>query len=271
MSSDGDAFARRYEFNGNSRLPHFADLLTGAVLLASDVAKCRPAFRERRNVRVRRGERRSHVRFEIVGTLVGFFDYWKEFGVCEIGPRGALVQMSDNPPLNSQLSGRMYIGTHGYDVLAEVRHVAALHPESPQRGYRVGLELVDMQPGLARELQEAASQLPVLPADRERRETARYRSSGHGHFQIPLWATVELQDISLGGTMFTTDVPFEGGSRGQLRTRLGDRSFSAEIKVLWTVPPGVASTEPFRVGACFMAVDVQSREALTTALAASGN
>jgi hypothetical protein len=180
-------------------------------------------------VKKRIGDRRRRPRFEIVGTLTGTLETWQRFRLINLAPGGALIESQTPLVPGSRVNGRVMICGQLRDVRASVSRV---EPDGQQR-YQVAVEW-------GQALDEADSLLTTdaLPQRRdagrhivERRRAPRVAPSIRPEIRWPAWQTVELIDISTSGVFFTSPVPLAVGERAQLRLRLGDRSFSAEVEV----------------------------------------
>jgi len=209
------------------------------------------------------------LRFEIVGALVASFDMRRECEVSNVGAGGALIDMPDFVSIGANVAGSMLLGERPHDVSGVVRHIRPhASRDGEVSGYLVGLDFHEPVPEFAEQVKaRELKPLTATVAD-ERRATERYECDAGVRIQFPFWATVEIQDISAGGVMFTTASGFATGSRGQIRMRVGERRFAAEVKVWWT--ESSASAPPLRVGASFMSMDPESRAALVSLLTPGG-
>ena len=76
-----------------------------------------------------------------------------------------------------------------------------------------------------------------------------------------MWSTIELIDISTTGVLFASPVAMTAGETGQLRMRLGERSFNADVEVRRGNSTGPKAGS-YRVGAEFTSLDEPSRMTL---------
>ncbi len=94
------------------------------------------AFKERL------GDRRTDLRFEIIGQLWGSIETVEQLPLVNLARGGALVQ--SRLPVNPEMvrSLRLALGDQVNDVQVRVRHVTAEKAEGGER-YLVGLEFVE--------------------------------------------------------------------------------------------------------------------------------
>ena len=203
------------------------------------------------------GDRRRGARFEIVGILNGTLETWQSFKLLDLGSGGALLE-SDAPMLaGSRVNGRVSICGQLRDVRAMIRRVE--HEGGGQR-YKVAVEL-------GQQLAETDTLLstPRIPGRREdvraaadRRHSVRVTPPSPSEIQWPVWSTIELVDISTSGVLFVSPITLVPGDKGQMRLRLGDRGFTAEVEIRRGAPER-AKGATYRVGAAFLSLDEASR------------
>jgi hypothetical protein len=94
------------------------------------------AFKERL------GDRRSDLRFEIIGQLWGSLETIEHLALRNLARGGALVE--SRLPLNPEMvrAVRLAFGEHVNDIQVRVRHVTAEKATDGER-FLVGLEFVD--------------------------------------------------------------------------------------------------------------------------------
>src|SRR5262249_36873623 len=147
-----DGFSRLAE---NSRLDHIvaADLLGGEQIFT--ILMTKPL-----------GDRRSHVRFDVVGTLYGLLETTETTRVLNISPHGALVDSPLPAALDSTQLVRFILDDHPLVVDARVRHVGRTRGEEGAPGYTIGLEFVPpltpVPPSLERIIGESNQETKVM-------------------------------------------------------------------------------------------------------------
>jgi len=93
---------------------------------------------------MRLADRRTAVRFEIVGELWGSVQALEPLLFHNLAPEGALVESTSPLPVGSVQPIRLVQGTRTSDVRAAVRHLSPVHLEDGGRRYRVGLEFLNV-------------------------------------------------------------------------------------------------------------------------------
>lgn len=88
------------------------------------------------------GDRRGHVRFDVVGTLYGVLETTETTRVLNISPNGALVDSPLPAPLDSTQLVRFVLDDQPLVVDARVRHLGRTRGEEGVPGYLIGLEFV---------------------------------------------------------------------------------------------------------------------------------
>jgi len=165
-----------------------------------------------------------------------------------------------------QLSGRLSFWDQRSEVRAEVRHVTAVGQQNGRTRYLVGLEFLSFD-----HIDElAAAKAADVPEHRgkpegERRRNVRIACASDAEIRFPVWTTVELVDISARGVLFSSTDPLDVGTRGELRIRLGDQSFAAQIEIRRRdVRPGAPGGH--FVGVSFVFVEERNRRHLESFL-----
>jgi hypothetical protein len=213
-------------------------------------------------VKKRIGDRRGRARYEIVGTLTGTVETWQRYRLLNLGPGGAAIESAAALPLGTRITGRLTIRGRQRDIRGEVRHLTARGHGGSAR-YELGIEwterlvhleeILAMDPGHAR-----TAPRPGL----ERRRSVRVIPGSAAEIGRPVWSTVELLDISESGVLLVSAVPMQLGEKGQLRVRLGQRSFAAQIEARRSDSRPTAQGQ-YKVGAVFAALDEASRFTLS--------
>jgi len=221
-------------------------------------------FEDGRTVTHGAGDRRTHRRYEIVGSLAGSLKVWDHFSVRNLGPHGALIETSQPPELDARIRVRVTLRGQARDVDARVRRVVrdVLVESGPQ--YGVGLEFGGRWSRLDDLLGEQVLH-EVARAEGERRRGPRIECNGDATVGIPRWAIVAFSDISLGGALFTADIRLEAGAKALLHSRLGPHGFAAEIEVRRVEPQG-SDQGRYRTGTSFVSMDEASRRSLESFL-----
>ena len=202
------------------------------------------------------GDRRKGPRFEIVGTLSGTLETWLRLRLLNLGAGGALL---DSPlPLlsGSRVNGRITQSGQLRELRALVRRV---EPDGNQQRYRVAVEwgqaLAETDALLAT---DHGAREPLRIADSRR--SARIAPRRSTEIEWPTWSTVALVDLSTTGVLFTSPTALSIGEKGQIRMRLGERPFTAEVEI--RRGQHGAKQSGYRVGAAFSSLDEASRFAL---------
>jgi len=210
-------------------------------------------------VKKRIGDRRGRGRFEIVGTLTGTLETFRRFAVRNVGSGGALLDTTVPFAPGNRITGRLAFRGHNREVRGEVRHVTTLPDRDDGMRYLVGVEWES-----STRVGDLLSMAPLRPSagsareGPERRASVRLAAGSEAEISQPTWATVELIDISTTGVLFASPVAVEIGEKGELRVRLGERSFAAQIEVRRGDSRN-ASHAPYRLGAAFVSLDEGNR------------
>jgi hypothetical protein len=225
---------------------------------------------ESSTVQHRSGDRRGHPRFEILGTLTGSLEIWHRLKVQNLGLGGAMVEISEPHPPDARLQGRLTFRGRSTEIRADVRHVTAVTPGGGRR-YAVGLGFLE---GVGDMDDVLGGQLPPNTIDTrtesERRRSPRVECADEAEIEFAVWATAELSDVSLSGTMFTLKTSLEPGARVPFRTRLRDRRFDAEVEVRRIVSRN-GPNPGYDIGASFVSMDEESRQNLGLFLVTARN
>lgn len=204
------------------------------------------------------GDRRGHARFEIVGTLTGTLETWRRLEIRNLGDGGALLDTTIPFAPGSRISGRLSLRGRVRDVRGEVRHITTRVAPDDAR-YLVGVQwdpaarvgdLLSTEP-------MKAVQTPARPGP-ERRDAVRFIAGADAELGQPSWSTVELLDISPTGVLFSSTAALDVGDRGELRVRLVNGSFTAQIEMRRSELRKTPQTS-YRVGARFVTLDEGSR------------
>lgn len=205
------------------------------------------------------GDRRKGPRFEIVGVLGGTLETWQRFKLLNVGAGGALLEAPAPLLSGSRVNGRITMAGQMREVRALVRRV---DPDETQQRYHVAVEwaqaLADTDMLLAAGTSSPRrDHLPIA----DRRRSARIAPRTTSEIEWPTWSTVALVDISTTGVLFTSPVAVAVGEKGQIRMRLGDRTFNADVEVRRGQVQGTKHPG-YRIGAAFSFLDEASRMAL---------
>jgi PilZ domain len=110
-------------------------------------------------------DRRSQVRFDVVGTLYGLLETTETTRVLNISPQGALVDSPLPAPLDSTQLVRFVLDDEPLVVDARVRHLGRTRGEEGVPCYLIGLEFVPplspVPPSLERVISDAIAETKV--------------------------------------------------------------------------------------------------------------
>lgn len=204
------------------------------------------------------GDRRGRARFEVVGTLTGTLETWRRLEIRDLGVGGALLDTTVPFAPGSRISGKLALRGRGRDVRGEVRHITTIVAPDDAR-YLVGVQW-DPSARVA-DLLSTEPMKPVQTAMREgtdRRGAVRLIAGRDTELGQPDWRTVELIDISRTGVLFSSPMPLDSGERGELRVRLEQGSFAAQVETRRSDLSKTPRTA-YRVGAAFVSLDERSR------------
>lgn len=95
---------------------------------------------------MRMGNRRTHPRFEVVGSMLGSLLSTERLRVLNVGTSGALVESA--LPLAPNAEYRMQLVLEGLvgDATVKIRRVQEVRPEGGPARYQIGLEFLAMSP-----------------------------------------------------------------------------------------------------------------------------
>ncbi len=203
---------------------------------------------------------------------MGSVEVWRPLMVRDLGLRGALLEATEPLRTGTRVKGRLRVRGLTEDVEGDVRHWRALAGDHEAARYEAGVSFADaLSARMADALVEPPLGKPLAGAAPDRRRGWRIPGAGRAVFELVIWTSVQLHDLSIGGTMFTTRVPLEAGSKGRLRTTLGSRAFVADIELGRIEPPAeVDRRGAYRVGASFISINEESRRSLASFLATVG-
>jgi hypothetical protein len=207
-------------------------------------------------VKKRIGDRRGRSRFEIVGTLTGTFETVRRFGVRNLSTGGALVDTNQPFAPGSRIGGRLSFRGHTREVRGEVRHITTLPERHDGMRYLVGIawdSSTNVEDVMSLEYKKPS---PGGRTGSERRASPRI--PGDGELGQPDWSTVELIDLSTSGVLFACSAAVDVGDKGELRVRLGERSFAAQVEIRRS-DSRRTSHGAYRFGAAFVSLDEASR------------
>ena len=208
------------------------------------------------------GDRRARSRFEIVGTLPGTLETWDRLGVKNVGAGGALIESTTLLSVGSILRGRLLLHGQIRDVKAEVRHAVQQGSRRVGEPYFIGIKWLETTPPIDDLLLgDTAPPRRAIPRGTERRSASRFAAMDGAEINRPSWDTVELVDMSVSGVLFLAPRWMPIGEQAQLRLRLGEKSFAAEVTVRRS-DMRVGPEGTYRIGAAFRALDEDNRATL---------
>jgi len=88
-------------------------------------------------------DRRSRVRYEVIGVLRGTLEMSEPVRIQNISPEGALIETSTPVSVGATQSIQMALGGESARITSRVRHVTPLS-HSPKPRYAVGVEFVSL-------------------------------------------------------------------------------------------------------------------------------
>ena len=216
-----------------------------------------------------RGDRRTKNRFELVGTLPGTLETWHRHRVRNLSPGGALVESAVPLRAGTRLTGRLTLNGSQRDVKAEVRHAQEEGTPPATTRYLIGMAWTDNTRPTDDVLAGSAARVGEMPGEMERRQWPRVPPVEGTEMNRPEWLTVKVLDISASGVMFLAPERMTAGSKGQLRLRLGDSSFIADVEIR----RGDRHQNPsggYRAGATFTSLADGSRASLEDFIGMAG-
>lgn len=204
------------------------------------------------------GDRRGRPRFEIVGTLIGTLETWRRLEIRNLGAGGALLDTTVPFLPGNRISGRLSLRGRMREIRGEVRHIATLVARDATR-YLVGVQWSESLDAADLESMDQIRPVQSIPAEGvERRAVVRFVAGSDAELGQPNWSTIKLIDVSTTGVLFSSTTPLEPGERGELRVRLGEGSFAAQVEVRRT-DVRKAPSSSYRAGAAFVSLDEANR------------
>lgn len=104
----------------------------------------------------RLGDRRSWVRFEVLGALGGVVEFTEQATIVDLSRMGMLVASSVAPAVDSRLILRLLLRGEEMSVDARVRHCRVVARANGSQ-YLVGLEFLSSSPRLERAIDYAVA------------------------------------------------------------------------------------------------------------------
>jgi hypothetical protein len=104
------------------------------------------------------GDRREHLRFEVIGALTASMLSTETLRVLNLGPTGALVEGAVALQANAEYAMRLILETHISEVQVRVRRVMPIGQDPETVRYLIGLEFMR----LTREAEETIGRLILL-------------------------------------------------------------------------------------------------------------
>jgi hypothetical protein len=104
------------------------------------------------------GDRREHLRFEVIGALTASLLSTETLRVLNLGPTGALVEGAVALQANAEYAMRLILESHISEVQVRVRRITEVGQDPATMRYLIGLEFLR----LSREAEETIGQLIVL-------------------------------------------------------------------------------------------------------------
>ena len=103
------------------------------------------------------GDRRAHLRFEVLGMLSASLLSTETLRVLNLGASGALVEGALPLPPNAEYRMQLVLETHVSEATVKIRRVTEIGRESGSLRYRIGLEFL----ALSSEAEEAITRIVV--------------------------------------------------------------------------------------------------------------
>lgn len=104
------------------------------------------------------GDRREHLRFEVLGALTASLLSTETLRVLNLGLSGALVEGAVALQANTEYAMRLVLETHVSDVQVRVRRVTEIGQDPETMRYLIGLEFLAM----SRDAEETIGRLVLL-------------------------------------------------------------------------------------------------------------
>jgi hypothetical protein len=92
------------------------------------------------------GQRRAHLRFEVVGPMLASLQSTETLQILNLGASGALVEGALSLPVNAEYQMQLVLDTHVSEATVKVRRVSAVTGEQGSVRYRIGLEFLAISP-----------------------------------------------------------------------------------------------------------------------------
>jgi len=217
-------------------------------------------------------DRRGRERSEIVGQLWASLGAVQTLRVRDVGRGGALVEGAHPLAPQSVHRARLVLEPVGGAVEGRVCRVDPAAPDG--RGYVIGVEFVQLPVPLLERIDGLVAAGTEDLLDRfaaredvgslaERRRTPRVAALGLGRWEMIIWSTVRLVDISLSGVLLASSRPIEVSERAELRAAFDGDSFNSTVEVrrVQADEPGVEGGAT-RLGVRFVEIDEGSRRML---------
>ena len=100
------------------------------------------------------GDRREHIRLEVVGSLWGTLDVDRRARVVNVSGTGALIASPVPAAVDSTQTVRLTLGGREFKLEARVRHMSQVAgPVEDGNQYQIGLEFLGAPAALARALE----------------------------------------------------------------------------------------------------------------------
>ena len=97
------------------------------------------------------GDRRAHLRFEVMGLLSASLLSTETLRILNLGASGALVEGALPLPPNAEYRMQLVLDSHVSEATVKIRRVAEIGRDTGAARYRIGLEFL----ALSREAEEA--------------------------------------------------------------------------------------------------------------------
>lgn len=201
---------------------------------------------------------------------MGSLEVGRRLPVRDLGLYGALLDAGEALRPGTSLRGRLTFREVSEDIVACVRHARTELDVDNAARHLVGMAFAEKMTDRMGDVLAHDQLGPTVTVReaRDRRRGGRLACSGQAAFELTTAVSVEVRDLSTGGTMFTTGTSLTPGRRGRLRLGLGDQRFAAVIEVLRIDTAGGVGHRPeYRVAAAFTSLDEDSRRLLASFLA----
>jgi c-di-GMP-binding flagellar brake protein YcgR len=101
------------------------------------------------------GDRRTHMRFEVLGMMSASLLSTETLRVLNLGVSGALVEGALPLPPNAEYRMQLVLESHVSEATVKIRRVTEIGRESGSLRYRIGLEFL----AISSEAEEAISRI----------------------------------------------------------------------------------------------------------------